>query len=174
MPLKELDCSNCGTKVKKRVSEESINITNNPKIISEIIDGKINYSTCPNCKEKINHKTHVLLTYLNPPRWIWLVDRKHQNPGYQDEFFKTIIPNNFEGLIEQEMVFVEFGEPCNCLQYVLNEKQPQTCEDWLGLGKLFTGKKAVECYKNALKINEKIPEAKKLMYQEMDKLKTYS
>jgi len=174
LPLKELVCSNCGTKLKKRVSEESINITDNPKIIKDVLEGKINHSICPNCKEKINHKTHVLLTYLDPPRWIWLVDKKHQNPGYQIEFFKTIIPNSFKGLIEQEMVFVEFGEPCSCLKFVLDEKQPQTSEEWLGLGRLLTGKKAVECYKNALKINEKIPEAKKLMHQEMDKLKTYS
>lgn len=174
MPLKELICSNCGTKIKKKISEDSINITNNPRIVREVLDGKINCSTCPNCKQKINHKTHVLLTYLNPPRWIWLVDNKHQNPGYQEQFFESIIPKSFEGLIEQEMVFVEFGEPCDCLQYVLDDKQPQTSEEWLGLGKLLTGKKAIECYKNALRINEKLSEAKKLMHKEMDKLRTYS
>ncbi|MHA1398350.1 MAG: CpXC domain-containing protein [Candidatus Heimdallarchaeaceae archaeon] len=173
MNLKELTCSNCGTIIRKKVMD-AINVTDNPKSIKDIIEGKINYSICPNCKSKIKHKSHVLVTYLNPPRWVWLVDKKYQQPSYENEFFKTVIPSRYSNIIEQEMVFVEFGEPCYSLRYVLEKKQPQAAEEWLELGKIYTGKKAVSCYQQALKLNKNIIEAKKLLNEELDKLKTYS
>jgi hypothetical protein len=173
MPIKEIECYNCGIKLKKKVLE-SINITENPKQLKDILQGKINYSNCPECKTKINHKTHVLLSYLDPPRWIWLVDKKHQDPRYQEEFFRSIVPESYSGLIDQEMVFVEFGEQCESLSFILNNKQPQTSNDWLNLGKMLTGERAVECYQNALRLDQTLAEAKKLLNEELDKLKSYS
>ena len=173
MSLKELICSSCGTVIRKKVGE-AINLSDNPKYIKDIIEGKINFSTCPKCKEKITHKSHVLLTYMDPPRWIWLVDKQHRSLEYQEEFFRTMIPSSYENLIEQEMVFVDFGEPCQCLRYILERKQPQKPEEWIEVGKLLTGERAIDCYKNALRINNKLIEAKKLMNEELDNLKTYS
>jgi hypothetical protein len=173
MPLKEIECYNCGFKLKKKVLE-SINISENPKQRKDIIQGKINFSYCPECKAKINHKTHVLLSYLDPPRWIWLVDKRHQSPRYQEEFFRSIVPESYSGIIEQEMVFVEFGEQCNSLCFILDGKQPQTSNDWLELGKILAGERAIECYKNALRLDQTLAEAKKLLNDELDKLKTYS
>ena len=173
MPIKEIECNNCGIKLKKKVLE-SINITENPKQRKDVIQGKINFSYCPECKTKINHKTHVLLSYLEPPRWIWLVDRQHQNPKYQEEFFRSIVPESYSGIIKQEMVFVEFGEEYECLEYILDDKQPQSSKDWLELGKILTGEKAIDCYKNALRLDQSLAEAKKLLNDELDKLKTYS
>ena len=173
MPLKEIECYNCKTRIKKKVLE-SINISENPKQRKDIIQGKINFSYCPECKTKINHKTHFLLSYLDPPRWIWLVDKKHQNPRYQEEFFRTIVPESYSGIIEQEMVFIEFGKQYDCLGFILDDKQPQSSEEWLQLGKILTGERAVNCYKNALRLDETLAEAKKLLNNELDKLKSYS
>ncbi len=173
MPLKEIGCHNCGTKIKKRV-REAINLSENPRSISEVLEGKINFSNCPKCKAKIEHKTHVLLTYMDPPRWIWLVSKKHQNPQYKEEFFSSILPPGSVQFIDQEMVFVDFGEPCECLKYVLDDKKPQNSDDWLNLGKIHTGKEAIDCYKNALKMNRSLSEAKSLINVEMTKLKSYS
>ena len=173
MPIKEIECYNCGTKLRKKVLE-SINISENPKQRKDIIQGKINFSYCPECKTKISHKTHILLSYLDPPRWIWLVDKKHQDPRYQEEFFRSIVPESYSGLIEQEMVFVEFGENCESLVFILDDKQPQTSHDWLNLGKILSGEKAIDCYKNALRLDKSITEAKKLLNDELDKLKSYS
>ncbi|MHA1200081.1 MAG: CpXC domain-containing protein [Candidatus Heimdallarchaeaceae archaeon] len=172
MPLKEIECLNCGTILKKRVGE-AINLSNNPKAINDIIEGKINFSYCPKCKTKIEHKSHVLLTYLDPPRWIWLVSKKYQNPKYCEEFFSSIIPPGSVDFIEQDMVFVDFGIPCESLAYVIENRLPQTSNDWLELGKIHSGSEAVDCYKNALKINSALTEAKSLLNEEMDKLKTY-
>lgn len=173
MPLKEIECHDCGTKIKKRVGE-AINLSENPKSIKDVIEGKVNFSYCPKCKTKIEHKTHVLLTYMDPPRWIWLVSKKHQNPQYKEEFFTSVLPPSSTQFIEQDMIFVEFGEPCECLKYVLDNKQPQSSEDWLNLGKLHTGEEAINCYKNALKMNKSLSEAKTLMNAEVIKLKSYS
>ncbi|GAH83202.1 unnamed protein product, partial [marine sediment metagenome] len=40
--------------------------------------------------------------------------------------------------------------------------------------KIYTGDKAIDCYKNALRLDNNIYEAKNLMHEEMDKLKSYS
>ena len=173
LPLKEIGCHNCGTKIKKRV-REAINLSENPRSVSDVIEGKINFSYCPKCKTKIEHKTHVLLTYMDPPRWIWLVSKKHQNPMYKEEFFSSVLPPGSTQFIDQEMVFVDFGEPCVCLKYVLDDKKPQNSDDWLNLGKIHTGKEAIDCYKNALKLNRGLSEAKSLINVEMTKLKSYS
>jgi len=173
MSIKEIVCPSCDTTFRRRILE-SINVSENPKKIKEIIDGKVNYSYCPECKTKVSHKTHILLSYLDPPRWIWLVDKKHQNPRYQEEFFRTVVPPSYSGIIVQEMVFVEFGKPCEGLKYVLDDKQPQNPNAWLDLGKILTGEKAVNCYKNALRLNNNLKEAKKLLNEELDKLKTYT
>jgi len=172
LPLKEIECLKCGTILKKKVGE-AINLTENPKIIKDIIEGKINFSYCPNCKTKIEHKSHVLLTYLDPPRWIWLVSKRFQNPEYCEEFFTSVLPPGSAEFIDQDMVFVEFGKPCESLSYVLENKLPQTSRGWLELGKIHTGSEAVDCYKNALKINSTLTEAKNLLNDELDKLKTY-
>ena len=173
MPLKEIECPDCGTIVKKKVCD-SLSINENPKSLKEIMEGKFNYSFCPKCKTKIEHKSHILLTYLDPPRWVWLVSKTFQNPGYEDNFFKNVIPPTSTEFIDQEMVFVDFSEPCNCLNFVLNRKMPQNFDYWVGLGKLYTGEKAINCYKNALKLNFQDREAKQLLNQEYDKLKSYS
>ena len=173
MPLKEITCSNCGTTVRKRVCD-SINLSEDPKCLNEILEGKFNYSNCPKCKTKIEHKSHVLLSYLDPPRWVWLVSKKFQNPKYQRDFFTDILPESSTSFIKQEMVFVEFGEPCECLKFILEGKQPQTTDDWIKLGKMLTGEQAIDCYKNALRLDSGIYEAKQLMHEEMDKLKSYS
>jgi len=173
LPLKEIECSKCGTKIKKKVGE-AINLSENPRLIKDIIEGKINCSYCPRCKTKIEHKSHVLLTYLDPPRWVWLVSKKYQNPSYCEEFFSTVLPLGSADFIEQDMVFVEFGVPCESLEYVLENKLPQTSKAWMELGKINTGTEAVDCYKNALKINSALTEAKNLLNKELDKLKTYS
>ncbi len=172
MPLKEIECQNCGTRLKKRVGE-AINLSENPKVIKDVKEGKINFSYCPKCKAKIEHKSHVLLTYLDPPRWIWLVSQKYQNPRYREEFFSSVIPPGSAELIDQDMVFVEFGTPCESLEYILENKLPQTSKDWMELGKIHTGDEAVDCYKNALKINSALSEAKNLLNEELDKLKSY-
>ncbi len=173
LPLKEITCSNCGTKVKKRVCE-SINLSEDSKCLKEIMEGNFNFSYCPRCKTKIEHKSHVLLSKVDPPRWIWLVSKKYQNPQYQSNFFSEVLPLNSTSIIDQEMVFVEFGEPCECLHYIIEGKQPQSSEDWLKLGKMYTGDKAIDCFKNALRLDNNIYEAKNLMHEEMDKLKSYS
>ncbi|MHA1201593.1 MAG: CpXC domain-containing protein [Candidatus Heimdallarchaeaceae archaeon] len=173
MPLKEITCSNCGTKVKKKVCE-SINLSEDSKCLKEIMEGNFNFSYCPKCKTKIEHKSHVLLSKVDPPRWIWLVSKKYQSPQYQSNFFSEVLPLNSTSIIDQEMVFVEFGEPCECLHYIIEGKQPQSSEDWLKLGKMYTGDKAIDCFKNALRLDNSIYEAKNLMHEEMDKLKSYS
>ncbi|MCG3216414.1 MAG: hypothetical protein KAS63_06820 [Candidatus Heimdallarchaeota archaeon] len=173
MPLKELTCTNCYTRIRKKVCD-SINVEDNPKYIKDILEGKFNYSACPKCKTRINHKSHVLLTYLNPPRWIWLVAKEFQNPSYPETFFNNYLPQDSTELIEQKMVFINFGEPCESLEYVLNDKMPQSVSGWLGLGKILTGEKAIDCYKNALMMNFNHKEAKNLLSEEYDKLKTYS
>ncbi|MBY9001914.1 MAG: hypothetical protein KGD64_13430 [Candidatus Heimdallarchaeota archaeon] len=173
LPLKEIECSNCGTKIMKRVCE-SINLSEDSKSLKEIMGGKFNFSNCPKCKTKIDHKSHVLLSYVDPPRWIWLVSKKYQHPQYLQNFFTEVLPESSSSLIQQEMVFVEFGEPCECLQFVIDGKQPQSSLDWLKLGKMYTGDKAIDCFKNALRMDGSIYEAKKLMHEEMDKLKSYS
>ena len=172
LPLKEIECTECGTRITKKVGE-AINLSENPKIIKDVIEGRINFSYCPKCKSKIEHKSHVLLTYLDPPRWIWLVSKRYQYPNYCKEFFSSVLPPGSADFIDQDMVFVEFGEPCEILTYVIENKLPQTSKDWLELGKIYAGSEAVDCYKNALKINSTLREAKDLLNEELDKLKTY-
>jgi len=159
--------------VKKKVCE-SINLSEDSKCLKEIMEGNFNFSYCPKCKTKIEHKSHVLLSKVDPPRWIWLVSKKYQSPQYQSNFFSEVLPLNSTSIIDQEMVFVEFGEPCECLHYIIEGKQPQSSEDWLKLGKMYTGDKAIDCFKNALRLDNSIYEAKNLMHEEMDKLKSYS
>lgn len=173
MGIEEVSCPKCGKSTKVRANK-AINLTEKPKMKKDIIEGKINSAICLKCGSKMNLRTHILLSYLEPPKWIWLVSKKHQNPGYQKEFFEKIAPQTSISSIPQQMAFVDFGEHCKGLEFILNDKEPKCCEEWLELGKIQSGYDAVECYKNALRIDHKNVEAKKLLNDEFDKLKTYT
>lgn len=173
MGIEEVECPKCGKSAKVR-SYSSINLTEKPRMKKNIIEGKINSTKCNKCGTKMNLHSHILLSSLEPPRWIWLVSKKHQNPSYQQELFEKIAPQISISSIPQQMAFVDFGEPCRGLEFILNDKEPKCCEEWLELGKIQSGYDAVECYKSALRIDQRNVEAKKLLNDELDKLKTYS
>ncbi len=173
MGIEEVKCPKCGKSAKVR-SYSSINLTEKPKMKKDIIEGKINSAICLKCGSKINLRSHILLSYLEPPKWIWLVSKKHQHPNYQQEFLEKIAPQTTISTFPQQMVFVDFGEPCKGLELILSDSDPKCCEEWLELGKIQSGYDAVESYKSALRIDQRNVEAKKLLNDELDKLKTYT
>lgn len=167
-----ISCPNCGKKIKADIVY-SVCLDDSPQIKKAIINGKFNCTKCPSCKKVINLTPQVLLTSYSPPRWIWLVSKKHQNPAYPEEFLKTIAPETAQKVVQQEIVFVEFGKPSPALRFILDDVKPKTAEDWTTLGSLFTGNKAIECYQNALRLDNTFTEAKKRLNQELDLLKHY-
>ncbi len=174
MPIEKITCPKCGHVFRTRIYS-SVNLTEEPSKLRQIINGKFNVSTCPKCKTKIKHTSHVLVTRLKPePKWVWLVSKKHQSPIYKEQFLKTIMPSYSANVIDQEVVFVDFGKPEEGLKFILADEKPKNEKDWTNYGKLLSGEEAINCFKKALMINSSYKEAKQLLNDELDKLKTYS
>ncbi|MHA1303551.1 MAG: CpXC domain-containing protein [Candidatus Heimdallarchaeaceae archaeon] len=174
MTIEKITCPNCAKEFEVR-TYGSVNLTKEPFRLKQILNGKFNVSTCPKCKATIKHRSHVLVTKLgSKPEWIWLVSKKHQIPTYKEQFLRTILPEQGTDLISQKVVFVDFGKPAEGLRFVLSDAKPQTKEDWLEYGKILAGEEAINCYQKALRINKDYTDAKKLLHEELDKLKTYT
>ena len=169
-------CPNCSKEFEIRACS-SINLNEEPFRLKQILNGKINVYKCPKCKTEVKYKSHILVTKIKDEvtEWYWLVSKKHQEPTYKETLLKTILPNvQSTGLIQQHVVFVDFGKPEEGLKFVLGDQKPQSESDWISLGKILAGEEAIRCFQKALRINSKNLEAKTLLHQELDKLKTYS
>ncbi len=172
MNIKNITCPFCHNDFYKNIPS-TINLHLQPEKKEDVINGAFNIIICPDCKRYIVVKSPVLITQKQ--QWVWLLPSSYRHPSFtQEAFFSQLMPGADSRLIKQEVLFIEFGKPNKALDFVFSQRKPTTASEWVTLGRLFKGNKAIKCYKKALKIDEKTILAKEMLDKELKDMKTYS
>lgn len=172
MTPKNITCPFCHNDFSKNM-QSTINLLLEPEKKEEIINGEVNNIICPDCRRIIVVKSPILITLKR--QWIWLLPTSYRQPSFTSEtFFSQLMPGADSSLVEQEILFVEFGKQNKALEFILNEREPTTASEWVSLGKLHKGIKAIKCYKQAIKIDKNAIVAKDMLNKELRDMKTYS